>query len=156
MAVATLLIIIIVAGAWLYFKTPNPQLITSNIVLTNSQNQDFYINAELADTSLKRTKGLMNRTSLDSDAGMLFTFSDEATRSFWMKNTLIPLDIIFISEAGQIVDIKHNFEPCKTINCPAYTSKLPAKYVLEVNSGYAKQNNINIGDKITINDNLLD
>ena len=79
---------------------------------------------------------------------MLFIFEGEDYWSFWMKNTLIPLDLIFISDQYTIVDIKENFKPCKVDNCDSYTSKKKAKYVLEVNSGFVKENNVKIGDKI--------
>lgn len=157
MAIAALITIIIVAGAWLYlFKIPNPQLPTGNVILTNSQGQDLYVNAEIADTPIKISRGLMNRTSLEPNAGMLFTLSKERRYSVWMKNMLIPIDVMYISGDGNIVDIKHELQPCKTPICPNYKSSSPIKYALEVNSGYAKQNNLNIGNKVTINDNRMD
>ena len=67
---------------------------------------------------------------------MLFIFQQERPQSFWMKNTLIPLDMIFISADLVIVDIT-TMNPCKTDPCPDYTSKQPARYCLEVNAGYA-------------------
>ncbi|MEK7149491.1 MAG: DUF192 domain-containing protein [Patescibacteria group bacterium] len=119
------------------------------------------IDIEVAATPYQWTKGLMFRENMPEDSGMLFIFPNEETRSFWMKNTLIPLDIIFISKdnpegkqfsngAGKIVDIKENFEPCpaETIMCPIYNSKSPAMYVLEVNAGFSAKNKIEIWDRV--------
>ncbi len=95
-------------------------------------NQSFFI--EVATTPAERQQGLMNRESLPANQGMLFVFEDEAPRNFWMKNTLIPLDMIWINEAKTIVDIKAA-EPCKIADCPTYLGAAPAKYVLELNQG---------------------
>src|SRR6056297_767591 len=70
------------------------------------------INVEIADSDKERQKGLMNRTSLCNKCGMLFIFDDERKHSFWMKNTLIPLDIIFINSKLKVVDIFHA-QPCQ-------------------------------------------
>ena len=80
---------------------------------------------------------------------MLFVFEDSKIRSFWMKNTLIPLDIMFINSDYEIIDIQ-TMEPCLEDPCKNYISKQPAKYALEVNSGFAEDNEIQIGDKVEI------
>jgi uncharacterized protein len=106
---------------------------------------------EIADDPQERNRGLMFRKSLESNSGMLFVFEDTANRSFWMKNTLIPLDMIFIDNNLRIVDIKQNVQPCLHENpCPSYPSIKPAKYVLEVNAGFVQQNNIKVGDRLEI------
>lgn len=105
---------------------------------------------EVADNPSERALGLMNRQSLNDGSGMLFIFEDDGLYSFWMKNTLIPLDMIFISKDFGIVDILEA-EPCKDDPCAVYTPKGSAKYVLEVNQGYSRKNNINIGDKVALN-----
>ena len=105
--------------------------------------------AEIADDNMERAIGLMNHTSLEENAGMLFVWSDEKTRSFWMKNTLIPLDIIFIDENKTIADIT-TMQPCKSLFCDSYRSKAPARYVLEVNAGFAEKHDVKIGDKVKI------
>lgn len=107
------------------------------------------IQAEVAKNAYQLTKGLMFRKSLDEDKGMLFIFPNEAVRSFWMKNTKIPLDIIFISKDKKIMDIKENFLPCQQTFCPSYKSSSPAKYVLEINAGLAQKNKIQIGEDIS-------
>jgi uncharacterized membrane protein (UPF0127 family) len=91
----------------------------------------------------------MFRENLEWNRGMLFVFDEERTLSFWMKNTLIPLDMLFIDADLRIIDVKENVPPCKEDPCPSYTSEQPAKYVLEVNSGFALKNNLEIGDMIS-------
>ena len=112
--------------------------------------QNMEINIEVADTSYQWSKGLMFRENMAQNSGMLFIFPDEAIRSFWMKNTLIPLDIIYISKNKVIVDVKENFLPCppNQFICPTYASKGAAMYVLEVNAGVVAKNSIHIGDKV--------
>jgi uncharacterized protein len=115
-----------------------------------SSRPEFVIRAELALTPDQWQRGLMFRKSLPENSGMLFVFPDEAIQSFWMKNTLIPLDMIFISANDRVVDIKNNFLPCTTDPCPTYQSVLPAKYVLEVNAGMVQKEGIAIGDQAMI------
>lgn len=113
---------------------------------------DAVFQVELADTPESITMGLMYRESMPDNVGMLFVFSDEAMRSFWMKNTLIPLDIIYLDADKKVVSIQHNARPCKnTISrCPSYPSEKPAMYVLEINSGLSKKMNIKTGDAAKI------
>jgi len=110
--------------------------------------QNIKIEAQLAQTVLQQTKGLMNVKNLPENQGMLFVFLDESKKSFWMKNTYIPLDLIFISRDKKIVEIKENFEPCQQKNCPSYTSQKKAKYVLEVNGGFCQKHQIKEGDEV--------
>jgi uncharacterized membrane protein (UPF0127 family) len=110
--------------------------------------QDKPFLAEIAATPEKQSKGLMFRQKINDDYGMLFIFTEEDTRSFWMKNTLIALDIIYLNRAQQIVDMYVSVPPCCGDPCPSYTSKLPAQYVLEINGGLAKKLKLEIGDKI--------
>jgi uncharacterized protein len=105
---------------------------------------------EIADNPLARARGLMWRESLPADSGMLFVFTDEAKRSFWMKNTLIPLDLIFVSASGKIVDIKNNFAPCPGGPCESYVSAAPAKYVLEINAGQTAVKGLKIGEQMVV------
>lgn len=104
---------------------------------------------ELAITPEEKAKGLMHREYLDENKGMLFIFEDEKAPSFWMKNTLIPLDMIFINSENKIVDILLA-EPCKKDPCKSYTPKADAKYVLEVNAGFSERHNAKIGDEVSI------
>lgn len=104
--------------------------------------QSFYI--ETADTSDLRQQGLMYRESMPANRGMLFVWENEQPRTFWMKNTLIPLDMIWINGLNEIVDIQAA-EPCKVENCPHYSGKAPAKYVLELNQGVLRAT---VGDMV--------
>ena len=107
------------------------------------------VNSEIADTEAEREQGLMFRKELGKDEGMFFVFADEDFRSFWMKNTLISLDLLFIDSNKVVVDIKEGFLPCKTDVFESYTSKAKAKYVLEVNSGFVAENNVMVGDVVS-------
>jgi uncharacterized membrane protein (UPF0127 family) len=81
---------------------------------------------------------------------MLFVYKNPAKYIFWMKNTLIPLDMIWLDENLKIVDITKNVPPCKTENCQTYMPKAKAQYILEVNAGYSDKQNINIGDTLKL------
>jgi len=114
-----------------------------------SGNVTTLVYVEIADEPHERNQGLMFRDSLKLDRGMLFVFDDERMLSFWMKNTLIPLDMLFVDADFRIVDIKENVPPCKEDPCPNYPSKKPAKYVLEVNAGFVMKNDIKIDDTVS-------
>ncbi len=111
--------------------------------------KDKVITVEIADTHSKQTKGLMYRKYLGENQGMLFTFDKAEKYPFWMHNTLIPLDIIWIDSALNIVDIKENAQPCPALPCDTYYPKVKAKYVLELNGGWVQENNVRIGDSIS-------
>jgi uncharacterized protein len=121
---------------------------TNRFVTICIQNKPFL--AEIADTPEKLSMGLMFRRKIRDDYGMLFVFQDDDYRSFWMKNTLIPLDIIYLNRGQQVVDLHESVPPCRVDPCPSYDSKFPARYVLELNAGMAKKLNLKIGDKIFI------
>ena len=103
-------------------------------------------NVETADTLEARAQGLMNREYLNPDDGMLFLFDVEAEYYFWMKNTLIPLDIIWLGKNKRVVFIKHNAQPCEMDPCETFGPDKSAKYVLEINSGLAKEVGLEKGD----------
>lgn len=92
---------------------------------------------EIADTEAAREHGLMFRTRLGADHGMLFIYPDAQIRNYWMKNTLIPLDILFFDANRRLVNISADTPPCKTADCPTYASSTPAQYVLELKAGTA-------------------
>ncbi|MFA6449555.1 MAG: DUF192 domain-containing protein, partial [bacterium] len=114
--------------------------------ITNSDSVNYIVRAEVALTDSEHEVGLMNRSSLAGNAGMLFVFTDSQIRSFWMKNTLIPLDMIFVGADKVIVSISKNTVPLTTTS---HWSAGPAKYVLEVNGGYCDSKNIGVGDTLT-------
>ena len=101
--------------------------------------KDFTL--EVADTDALRQKGLMRRDSMPKDHGMIFVFPDEAERSFWMKNTRIPLDIIYLNSAGRIVSIKQ----MKPYDMGGTPSDGPAQYAIELNQGTAQKVGIKSG-----------
>jgi uncharacterized protein len=103
------------------------------------------VRVEIARTGPEQAKGLMNRASLDPDAGMLFLFDESEEHSFWMKNTLIPLDMIFIDDEGRIVGIVERAEPRTTVS---RTVGKPSRYVLEVNGGWAASRGVRAGDRV--------
>ncbi len=105
------------------------------------------LTVEVADTDKKRRKGLMGRSFLEQDAGMLFVFETPQIVSFWMKNTSIPLSIAFINEDYEIIQIE-DMLPYDVVNI--HKSKTNVRYALEVNQGWFDKNNIKIGDKIKI------
>ena len=82
-------------------------------------------------------------SEMPEDEGMLFIFEESGVYSFWMKNTLIPLDIIWLDEDKNIVFVKHNALPCKTEVCPSINPNASARYVLEINAGLAEKYELN-------------
>ena len=137
-----------------YVRHLNPPFLTaSNYMYYMSllepellNNDYFYI--ELAETQEQRSRGLMYRETLDQDKGMFFIFDEEKEHSFWMKNTLIPLDIIWINEDKEIVDIKKDVQPCVQEECQIFKPSNKAKYVLELNAGQSEKTNIKIGNRL--------
>lgn len=105
---------------------------------------------KIADNDQERQKWLMNVETMPEFSWMLFIFQNTGVYSFWMKNTLIPLDIIWIDENWKIVYIKENAQPCKTPKCETYDPWVAAKYVLELNWGLSAKYNIKIWKNITI------
>jgi len=103
------------------------------------------INIEIADTPEKTTKGLMYRKHMEDNNGMLFIFESGRRQTFWMRNTPISLDIIFINAEKEIVHIAPNTIPYSTKNIPSFEY---AQYVVEVNAGYCQKHAITTGNKI--------
>ena len=99
---------------------------------------------ETAVTETQRSNGLMHRRSLDADSGMLFVYSYEQQLSFWMKNTLIPLDIAFIARDGHIL----NIESMEPLDESTVASDGKAMYALEMNRGFFEKYDIKVGDRI--------
>lgn len=110
------------------------------------------VEAEIADDIFEITRGLMYRTELAENQGMLFVFSDEQQRSFWMKNTLIPLSIAYMDSEGRIVDIQKmelvedTGQTVPDAELPRYVSAEPAMYALEVKQGFYEERGIEVGD----------
>jgi uncharacterized membrane protein (UPF0127 family) len=107
------------------------------------------VDAELATTAESRTRGLMERATLPADRGMLFLFETAQPLSFWMFNTLIPLDMIFANAQRRITTIHAAVPPCQPPEpCPSYVSDGVTQFVLEVNAGTAAKAGIAIGDEL--------
>jgi len=153
--------VLVIVLLWFFGKSAKPLkggIGPIEYVLFKSSNAKVMV--EIADTEAKRTKGLMFRTHMPENNGMLFIFQTSASHAFWMANTKIPLDIIWINEDLRIVDISKNTPPCTesgtlTSLCKAYTPKDKAKYVLEVNGGYTDKNEIEIGDEVKFSNSTL-
>jgi len=109
------------------------------------------IDVEIAETEMSRKLGLMFRERLDWDEGMLFIFENDDFHSIWMKNCMIPLDIIWLSTNGKIVHIKHSAQPCPgNEDCQVFTPFQKSRYVLEVKSGTAKKFSLKQGDEVLL------
>jgi len=105
------------------------------------------ISLEVAKTPEQRSRGLMYRTELALDRGMLFLFETTEPLSFWMKNTLIPLNIVFLKD-GEVKQIA-TAVPCYTDPCPVYSSQTPVNQVLELPVGKTRELGIKVGDRMS-------
>lgn len=115
------------------------------IALHSQGGQSVTVFVEIADTPDTQTLGLMYHQHLDPDHGMLFVFPDERPHAFWMKNTSIPLDLIFIARDGRIVGIHSNAEP---FSLAPIDVGVPSRTVLEVNAGFAAAHGLAVGDAV--------
>jgi len=104
------------------------------------------IDVEVVTNEEERIRGLQHRQSLGETEGMLFVFPQEAKHAFWMKETYIPLDIIWLDYAKRIVHIEENVKPCRIRPCPTYHPSENALYTLEVNAGYVEKMGWKVGD----------
>ncbi|MEM8896895.1 MAG: DUF192 domain-containing protein [Bacteroidota bacterium] len=104
-----------------------------------------HIDLEIAENDTERAQGLMFRKSMEESRGMLFIFETEEVQGFWMRNTLISLDIIYVNAALEIVKIQRRTQPLSEVSL---TSDFPAQYVVEVVGGYCTKHNIQEGDQI--------
>ncbi|MCH7568166.1 MAG: DUF192 domain-containing protein [Nanoarchaeota archaeon] len=103
---------------------------------------------EIADDDEERQQGLMFRESLEQDKGMFFVFPKNDIYPFWMKNTLIPLDIIWIDENRIVVFISKNVQPCVADPCQIIEPEKEALYVLELNAGTSDEIGLEVGDEV--------
>ncbi|MBI4150071.1 DUF192 domain-containing protein [Candidatus Woesearchaeota archaeon] len=121
-------------------------------IVLHTENGTTTVSVEIADTLAEQQQGLMYRTALEQNKGMLFIFAQAREVGFWMKNTKIPLDMLFIDSNKTIFFIEHNAQPCIADPCPTYGPNAPVQYVLEMNGGFAKEKHIKVGDKISFLD----
>ena len=109
------------------------------------------VTLEVARTEPERARGLMYRTSLAEQVGMIFLFERPGIYPFWMKNTLIPLDMVWTDTAGTITWIAERVPPCTADPCPEYPPKAEASYVIELKDGFASRHKLKVGDVVTLN-----
>ncbi|HUK57408.1 MAG TPA: DUF192 domain-containing protein [Nitrospiria bacterium] len=107
------------------------------------------LRVEVARTPEEQTRGLMFRTALPEDRGMLFIFERPAEHLFWMKNTLIPLDMVWMDDRKRIIHIEYQVPPCQLEPCPVYGPSADSLYVLEVVSGTALREELRVGQTLT-------
>ena len=100
---------------------------------------------EVVRTPEEQAQGLMFRESLPERTGMLFPFTDKGVHHFWMKNTMIPLDMVWMDPEGKVIFVSANTPPCKADPCPSYGPDSPAASVLEIAGGNAARENISVG-----------
>jgi len=132
--------------------SPGPPLHLAPELATIQTPAGVTIFAEIADTPDKRSRGLMFRTTLAPDRGMLFVFQELGHWTFWMKNTKIPLDIMWLDKKGTVLHIEHNVPICQKLgnSCPRYRPREKAISVLELRAGEAKKLKLHRGSKLTI------
>ncbi len=127
-------------------STSIPFVKQGELTFTGSESEyKSKIDIEIADDDSKRSAGLMYRNLLGENQGMLFIFPLERIQSFWMRHTIIPLDMIFVNKSNEIIKIHRNTTPYAE---SSYSSGKPAMYVVEVNAGYTEKYNIVEGDRI--------
>ena len=136
-AVLSLVLIILLSFVFFFERKTTREIVINNKTIT----------AEVADTFPKRARGLMFREYLGESEGMLFIFDNEDFHTFWMLNTKIPLDIIWINKEKKIVHIERDVKPCEE-SCPKYVPSEKALYVLEMNANYTVENKISLSDKV--------
>ena len=107
---------------------------------------------EIADDDAERARGLMFRDSMKPTDGMLFLFDRQEPQAFWMKNTRIPLDILYFDERWKLVGWSLNTPPCSLGDrCPNYPSQAAARFVLELNAGTSERLGVKLGDSLVVN-----
>jgi uncharacterized protein len=115
------------------------------VVVETRDGRQHRVTVEVARTDAERARGLMNRAELAPDAGMLFLFSETDEHAFWMKNTFIPLDMIFIDEGGRVAGLVERATPG---SLALRSIGAPSRYVLEVNGGWAEARAVRPGDRV--------
>lgn len=134
----------LVQNALVQNNIPSPRLLLPNGAI---------ISTEIVDTPALMSKGLSGRNSLAKNSSMLFAFSQEGFYDFWMPNMNFPIDIIWMDQNYQIVDVSPNVQPMpdKSLEeLPKYRSSVPAQYVLETNAGFYQQYDLKVGDKLKL------
>jgi uncharacterized protein len=126
-------------------QVANNDATAPTVVIATERGAEYEFVVELAVTEEEHQQGLMFRRELARDHGMLFIFAADSDRSFWMKNTLIPLDMVFIGSAQEVVGVVHDAEP---LTLTPRTVGKPSRYVLEINGGVATSMGIDVGSTV--------
>ncbi|MCX8106384.1 MAG: DUF192 domain-containing protein [Ignavibacterium album] len=151
-----IIIVVVLIGAFLIFnnfiKSPDKEMEyytftkEGELIFSDSLgNAKAKIDIEIADDEYQRQLGLMNRKEMNENQGMLFIFPRQDFLSFWMRNTFLSLDMIFVDESKTIVTIHKN---TRILSDTSYPSTKPARYVVEVLAGFTDKHKIQVGDKI--------
>jgi uncharacterized membrane protein (UPF0127 family) len=125
-------------------RTPDPRP-AARVTIETRAGAHLAVAVEIARTASEREHGLMDRRELAPDAGMLFLFDESSAHQFWMKNTLIPLDMLFIAEDGLVLGIVERATPG---DLTPRSAGGPSRYVLEVRGGFAKEHGVAVGDRV--------
>jgi uncharacterized membrane protein (UPF0127 family) len=136
---------LLLAGACASRPEPAAPVPAPRVIVETAAGARLPVAVELASNDEERTRGLMNRRELAPEAGMLFIFPESEPRAFWMKNTLIPLDMLFIDDGGRVVGLIERAEPLTT---SPRDPGVPSRYVLEVNGGWAARHGVRPGDRV--------
>ena len=137
----------ILLGLWFFLDSAKHAKLLSVAIQSQNGFSDFYL--EVADTEVERSKGLMFRKELDPEYGMIFVYEEESNHSFYMKNTFIALDMIFVSGDKKIVGILENVP---ILNEASRTVGEPSKYVIELVAGSAQKKGIKVGSEVRFDD----
>jgi hypothetical protein len=138
---------LISALCWLWLALPPSEGATA-ADLASLKVGEVAFRIETALTESERRLGLMYRSRLPTDQGMLF-IQPPGPAEFWMKNTLIPLDLLYFDSDGTLIEILSRVQPCKQRDCPIYPSESTAvRYILEINGGEAERRGIRVGDRL--------
>lgn len=133
------------AGVLLWLAAACDQFAGDGVAVLHTQSGDYRFTVEIADDDAERTRGLMFRQSLADDAGMLFDFQTERNVAFWMRNTFIPLDMIFIAADGTVRKVHADARPQDPTSIP---SGEPVRFVLEIPGGRAAEIGLQAGDRM--------
>jgi uncharacterized protein len=147
LALAILLAVLLAAGASLGAR--NEVRFPRGTATISTGERKVVLRVEVARTDAQRQQGLMNRRTLGRNAGMVFQFPRATSGAFWMKNTLIPLDIAFYGPRGGILRIMQ-MKPCRADPCPLYDPKVSYRGALEVNAGSFRRWGVRRGDRIVV------
>jgi uncharacterized membrane protein (UPF0127 family) len=150
---ALVLLILVVMAACEHRNTPPPAPVAAaepQFVVTLPDR--FPVAVEIVANDELRAQGLMYRESVPPGTGMLFVYRQSGQYGFWMKNTYIPLDMIWMDETGRVVALHEDVPPCRADPCPGYNPGATSRYILELGAGQAKAHGVKVGSKLQLPD----